>query len=155
PAPSAGAVAHVIRLISITVAGAAPVLDESAPDFPFKPFIVRGHSLWPRALERTPHAARSLLHGGGAVKSRAPAVPVASSPDCGTDGKRRRGNALQHGGGVGRLRRRAAAAGVSGSRGSAAGVCLAGNRAARGDRLGRGAARLRRCSALGACARRT
>jgi len=35
PCPSGGAVAHVIRLISITVAGAAPALDESAPDFPF------------------------------------------------------------------------------------------------------------------------
>src|SRR5215469_8076861 len=35
PAPDLGAVAHVIRLISITVAGAAPALDESAPDFPF------------------------------------------------------------------------------------------------------------------------
>jgi hypothetical protein len=31
-------VAHVIRMISITVAGAAPALDESAPVFPFSPF---------------------------------------------------------------------------------------------------------------------
>jgi len=30
-----GAVADVIRVISITVAGAAPALDESAPVFPF------------------------------------------------------------------------------------------------------------------------
>ena len=50
----------VIRLISITVAGAAPALDESAPDFPFTAPTSRGHSLLPHALERSPHAARSL-----------------------------------------------------------------------------------------------
>jgi len=44
-----------------TVAGAAPALDESAPDFPFNRSPARGHSLRPCALERTPHAAQSLL----------------------------------------------------------------------------------------------
>jgi len=35
----------VIRLNSITVAGAAPALDESSPVFPFNRSPVRGHSL--------------------------------------------------------------------------------------------------------------
>jgi hypothetical protein len=49
---------HLIRLFSITVAGAAPALDESAPDFPFYPLPSqeRGH-LTPReaCLHRAPY----------------------------------------------------------------------------------------------------
>src|SRR4029077_9057823 len=60
PAPATGAVAHVIRLISVTVAGAAPGLDESSPDFPFFRSAVRGQGPWPPTLEQTPHETCSL-----------------------------------------------------------------------------------------------
>jgi hypothetical protein len=53
----------VIRLISITVAGAAPALDESAPVFPFSPFPRTAHRHGTHALEQTPYAARSLPAG--------------------------------------------------------------------------------------------
>jgi hypothetical protein len=58
--PSTGTVAQLIHPVSITVAGAAPALDESVPDFPFQPFFPAGSSLTARALERSPHAAQSL-----------------------------------------------------------------------------------------------
>jgi hypothetical protein len=52
-------VAHVIRLISITVAGAAPGLDESTPDFPF--YSRRALStLAGSDVGRAPHAVQSL-----------------------------------------------------------------------------------------------
>jgi len=53
-------VAHVISLVSITVAGAAPALDESTPDFPFHPAIACGHLKTTGALARAPYVARSL-----------------------------------------------------------------------------------------------
>src|SRR2546429_1146602 len=58
-----GAVADVIRVISITVAGAAPALDESAPVFPFSPLPRSAHPHGAHALERTPHAAGSVPAG--------------------------------------------------------------------------------------------
>jgi len=68
----------VIRLISITVAGAAPALDESAPDFPFQPLprarvSAFGRTRWNGHL--TPREA--CLRAARAVKSRTAARPVA------------------------------------------------------------------------------
>ena len=62
---------HVIRLISVTVAGAAPGLDESSPDFPFFRPAVRGHSLWP-PHGRNRHLTRreACLRGRVRVKGR-------------------------------------------------------------------------------------
>jgi hypothetical protein len=54
----------VIRLISITVAGAAPGLDESAPDFPYYPF--------PRGTGTSRRAKRACSRGASSRQFIAP-----------------------------------------------------------------------------------
>ena len=61
----------VIRLISITVAGAAPALDESAPDFPYYPF--------PRGTGTSRRAKPACSRSASSRQFIAPR-PVASSP---------------------------------------------------------------------------
>src|ERR1700730_15115100 len=97
PRPVKGAVAHVIRLISITVAGAAPALDESAPDFPFNRSPARGHSLRPVCVG-TDTSRRAKRACGTCPPSRATHSPRAwhdRRPRC-TEGWRSPGCADSH-----------------------------------------------------------
>src|SRR5438067_733301 len=117
-----GAVADVIRVISITVAGAAPALDESAPVFPFSPLPRSAHPHGAHALERTPHAAGSVP--AGISRRQEPARRVRPRgmirPLHERRRKQPRGKRSQRRGGVGRIPERRATARVPGGGGPAA-----------------------------------